>query len=76
MASTEVLDRQPKVSTITSPTIVIGWSETQLAEYFARSAAPPVLATVETSARWWIEAVHRIGLGQGQLWGSGRDIII
>ncbi|KAJ5620395.1 hypothetical protein N7510_004379 [Penicillium lagena] len=30
----------------------IGWSESQLADYFAHSAAPPILATVETSARW------------------------
>lgn len=54
MASTEgLLDRQPRFSTISSPTIAIGWSETQLAEYFARSAASPILATVETSARWF-----------------------
>lgn len=32
--------------------LAIGWSESQLAEYFARSAAPPILATVETSSRW------------------------
>lgn len=30
-----------------------GWSESQLAEYFAHSAAPPILATVETNARWF-----------------------
>ncbi|CEJ58570.1 Putative DEHA2G13156p [Penicillium brasilianum] len=54
MANTEaLLDRQGRFSSITSPTIAIGWSETQLAEYFARSAAPPILATVETSARWF-----------------------
>lgn len=54
MVSTKgLLDRQPRFSTITSPTIAIGWSETQLAEYFARSAASPILATIETSARWF-----------------------
>jgi hypothetical protein len=54
MVNTEgLLDRQQKFSTITSPTVAIGWSETQLADYFARSAAPPILATVETSARWF-----------------------
>lgn len=54
MANTEaLLDRERKFTTITSPTIAIGWSETQLADYFARSAAPPILATVETSARWF-----------------------
>ncbi|KAJ5098448.1 hypothetical protein N7532_005449 [Penicillium argentinense] len=30
----------------------MGWSESQLADYFARSAPPPILATIETSARW------------------------
>lgn len=35
-----------------SPRLSFGWSESQLAEYFARSAAPPILATVETSAHW------------------------
>ena len=35
-----------------APHSVIGWSESQLAEYFAHSAAPPILATIETSARW------------------------
>lgn len=35
-----------------SARLAIGWSETQLAEYFSRSAAPPILATVETSSRW------------------------
>lgn len=54
MTNTEaLLDRHPRFSNITSPTIAIGWSETQLAEYFARSAAPPILATVETNARWF-----------------------
>ncbi|OKP10587.1 hypothetical protein PENSUB_3890 [Penicillium subrubescens] len=54
MANTEaVLDRQQRLTAITSPTVAIGWSETQLADYFARSAAPPILATVETSARWF-----------------------
>ncbi|GLI72640.1 hypothetical protein PoHVEF18_000821 [Penicillium ochrochloron] len=55
MANTEALveRQQQRFTTITSPTIAIGWSETQLADYFARSAAPPILATVETSARWF-----------------------
>lgn len=55
MAKTEALveRQQQRFTTITSPTIAIGWSETQLADYFARSAAPPILATVETSARWF-----------------------
>jgi hypothetical protein len=53
MADTEALLDRQRFSTITSPTIAIGWSETQLADYFARSAAPPILATVETSARWF-----------------------
>lgn len=50
-----LIDRQPK-SSLPSPMgstrLAIGWSEAQLAEYFAHSAAPPILATVETSARW------------------------
>lgn len=50
-----VIDRQAKFN-LSSPTIstrvAIGWSEAQLADYFAHSAAPPILATVETSARW------------------------
>ena len=50
-----LINRQPK-SNLPSPMgstrLAIGWSEAQLAEYFAQSAAPPILATVETSARW------------------------
>jgi hypothetical protein len=50
-----LVDRQPE-SNLPSPMgptrLAIGWSEAQLAEYFAHSAAPPILATVETSARW------------------------
>lgn len=50
-----VIYRQAKFN-LSSPTIstrvAIGWSETQLADYFAHSAAPPILETVETSARW------------------------
>ncbi|KAJ5122317.1 hypothetical protein N7448_003449 [Penicillium atrosanguineum] len=51
-----LIDRQPK-SNLPSPMgstrLAIGWSEAQLAEYFSQSAAPPILATVETSARWY-----------------------
>lgn len=50
-----LVERRSK-NNIESPTLSarfsIGWSESQLADYFAHSAAPPILATVETSARW------------------------
>lgn len=47
---------RPGVSPSLMPSLPpIGWSESQLVEYFARSAAPPILANVETNARWsWI----------------------
>ncbi|OQE27775.1 hypothetical protein PENSTE_c004G08763 [Penicillium steckii] len=54
-SSTALMDRSSKTS-IPSPMgsshVAMGWSESQLADYFSRSAAPPILATVETSARW------------------------
>jgi hypothetical protein len=53
--STALIER-PSKATIPSPMgsshVAMGWSESQLADYFARSAAPPILATVETSSRW------------------------
>ena len=51
---------------------LIGWSESQLAEYFARLASPPILATVETSARcfrirkeliWMASSSHMVNFG-------------
>ncbi|KAJ5690275.1 hypothetical protein N7462_004667 [Penicillium macrosclerotiorum] len=54
-ASSAIMERQSK-SSMSSPVgssrSSILRSESQLAEYFARSAAPPILASVETSARW------------------------
>ncbi|KAJ5408912.1 hypothetical protein N7509_002795 [Penicillium cosmopolitanum] len=55
VSSTTLMER-PSKTTIPSPMgsshVAMGWSESQLADYFARSAAPPILATVETSSRW------------------------
>ncbi|KAJ5092770.1 hypothetical protein N7456_008631 [Penicillium angulare] len=51
--STATITEEPQVvSPSGSARLPFGWSEPQLAEYFARSAAPPILATVETSAHW------------------------
>ncbi|KAJ5267039.1 hypothetical protein N7478_009847 [Penicillium angulare] len=51
--STTTLSEVPQVVSPSGSThLPFGWSEPQLAEYFARSAAPPILATVETSAHW------------------------
>ena len=51
--SSEALKEKSQICSPVGPTrLACGWSESQLAEYFARSSAPPILATVETSARW------------------------
>jgi hypothetical protein len=55
-ASTGALVERHSKNNLEPPTpstrFSIRWSESQLADYFAHSAAPPILATVETSARW------------------------
>lgn len=51
--SSEIVKEKPQTcSPVGSARLACGWSESQLAEYFSRSSAPPILATVETSARW------------------------
>lgn len=55
-AANAVIERHSKSnlpSPVKSSRVPAGWSESQLAEYFAHSAAPPILATVETNARWF-----------------------
>lgn len=57
VANDAFLLEQPAISLMPipagSPRRLNRWNESQLAEYFTRSAAPPIVATVETSARWF-----------------------